>query len=463
MSTSLFGANGVRGVINRDLTPEVALQLGKAVGRTFPGEVAVATDVRDSADAVKIAFLAGMMAVGTDVVDLGVVPTPALQLYMRDNPDMSGGVMITASHNTSEYNGIKMILQDGIEATREDELSLETFFTRSIDPVSPSDHGRMRADDSAIPHYVDAVVSQVDAEAIRAAGLTVCVDCAGGAASLTTPSILKRLGVKVVALGCDTVGAPSRESDPTRENLADLMAVTPVVHADLGVGHDGDGGRSVFVDCDGNYLSGDVSGSIVARSMLGGGKGWVVTPVSSSMVLEDTVESSGGQVRYTGVGSHAIVHRMLESTTILGVEEHGGMIFPEHQFCRDGGMSLAMMLQIVAKEGPLNTLVSSLPKYYTVKHMVFCPDEAKAPLLDWFYKELEGGHYKVDNTDGLKVYCDDGWVLLRASTTEQLFRIYADSSDPQVSEDRVRLVEEKVTDFIGSFTQGPSREQRGPR
>ena len=463
MSTTLFGANGVRGIVNQDLTPEVALKLGKAVGRTFPGTIAVATDARDSAPAVKAGVVAGMMAVGVHIIDLGMVPTPALQMYVRDRPDVDGGVMITASHNPGEYNGLKLIMQDGIEATREDEQSLEVFFSRDIETELPRSMGEMRIDDSAARNYVDAVLSHVDAEAIRAAGLTVCLDCAGGVASITSPMILKRLGVKTVAIGSDPVGTPHRESDPSEENLEDLKKLVPALRADLGIGHDGDGGRAVFVDSEGNYLNGDVAGAIVAKSILGVKKGKVVTPVSSSQVLEDVVEANGGLVKYTEVGTHVIVHKIIENMAILGVEEHGGMIFPDHQLCRDGGMAMAKMLEIVAKNGSLRDQVAALPRYYTVKRRIACPDAVKAPLMDWFHKELDSDSYRIDLTDGLKVYCDDGWILLRPSTTEECFRVYADSSNLELSESRADEASEKVGDFVSNFSPGSSREPRGPR
>ncbi len=448
MSTTIFGANGVRGIVNSDLTPEVVFKLGRAVGRTFPGEVALATDARDSAHAVRTALSAGIMASGSDVLDLGMLPTPALQYYVRTHPRVAGGVMITASHNSQDHNGLKLVLQGGVEATREDEQALESLFSREVPEGGRSKPGACRSESGAAEDYVDAIVSHVDAEAIRAAGLTICVDCANGAACATTPMLLKKLGVRAVSLECDPLGTPRRESDPTPENLSDLMSVVPRVHAAFGAAHDSDGGRTVFIDGDGGYVRGDSAGALIARGILATKKGKVVTSVSSSKVVEDVVEANGGLVKYTGVGSHSVIRKMIENAAVFGIEEDGGMVFPEMQMCRDGGMALAEMLETVAKGGPLKDQMSGFPAYYMVKLRVDCPDGLKGKVMNMFSRELEGSDLSIDITDGLKVSYDDGWVLIRPSTTEECLKIYADSSDAGAAESNAKSTVEMAKSFV---------------
>lgn len=446
----MFSAGGVRGVVNRDLTPEAALDLGRAVGRTFPGTVAVACDARDSSPMVRSALVSGIMSVGTDVVDLGMVPTPALQLYVSRHPEVSGGAMVTASHSTREYNGLKLFLADGMEATTEDEAALASMYAREAPDAPAAEVGVLRRETGAAEDYVEEVLSHVDADAIRSAGLRVCADCANGAASVTTPLLLSRLGVDSVTIGCDTAGRPHRESDPVPANLSGIRGMTPLARADLGVAHDGDGGRSIFIDPEGNPIPGDVSGALVARSVLSEHKGKVVTPVSSSMVLQDTVEASGGLVKYTVVVTHEVVRKMVENKAVFGVEEHGGMIFPEMQMARDGGMALAKMLEIVAKGGPLEDQLAELPRYATVKLSVPCPDGAKRQLMDRFAEEAEGE--RTDTTDGLKLFLDDGWVLLRPSSTSEVVRVYSESRDREVAESRARRFAEEAEVFVASWS-----------
>lgn len=423
-------------------------RLGRAIGRTFPGEIALATDARDSAHAVRTALSAGIMASGSDVLDLGMLPTPALQYYVLTHPRMAGGVMVTASHSPQDHNGLKLVLPGGTEATREDEQALESLFSREVPEGGAGRPGICRSESGAAEDYVDAIVSHVDSEAIRAAGLSVCIDCANGAASATTPMLLKKLGVRAVSLECDPLGIPRRESDPTPENLKDLMSIVPRVHADLGVAHDSDGGRAVFVDSDGGYVRGDSAGALIARGILSSKKGKVVTPVSSSKVVEDVVEAAGGLVKYTGVGSHSVVRKMIENAAVFGIEEDGGMVFPEMQMCRDGGMALAKMLETVAAGGPLKGQMSGIPSYRTVKLRVDCPDALKGKVMNRFSRELEGSDLSIDTTDGLKVSYDSGWVLIRPSTTEECLRIYADSHDADAAESNAESVVEAAKTFV---------------
>ena len=433
---TLFGINGVRGTANNDLTVEFALQIGKVVGKTFGGRIAIATDARDSADMLKNALSAGIMYVGSDVVDLRILPTPVLQYYVKSHDDVTGGVVITASHNPPEYNGFKFIRGDGVEVGREEEQAIESYCSTEIQRAPWSGIGEVQAGTGAVESHVRAVIENVDAEAIRKADLTVCVDCANGSTCESTPLLLKLLNVRAFTINADPQSeSPGRSSEPTEENLRPLMALTREVGADLGVAHDADGDRTIFVTEKGEYVQGDVSLAIVARSVLGAHKGKVITPVSSSAIVGDVVESNGGLLKYTAVGSHTVIRKMEENMAVFGGEENGGMVFPDFQMCRDGIMTLAKMLECVAKNGPLSEQIAGFDRYYDFKENVPCPEEGKQPLLDYFVDKFIDAH--VETVDGLKVYFDDGWVLLRPSTTEALFRIYSESKDEGAARDRI--------------------------
>ena len=433
---TLFGINGVRGTANRDLTPEVALQIGKVVGRTFGRRIAVATDARDSADMLRSAVSAGVMASGTDIVDLGILPTPVLQYYVKSHPDITGGIVITASHNPPEHNGFKFIKEDGVEVSREEEQSIESSCETDIPPAPWKKIGEVEAGTGAIVDHVNAVIAHVDAEAIRRANLTVCVDCANGSTCESTPMLLRLLNVRTFTINADPQSeSPGRSSEPTEENLGPLMMLTKQVGADLGAAHDADGDRTIFVTEKGEYVMGDISLALIAKSVLSERKGKVITPVSSSSVVEDVVEENGGLLKYTAVGSHTVVRKMEENMAVFGGEENGGLVFPELQLCRDGMMALAKMLECIAKNGPLSQQINTLNRYHDIKISIPCPDDMKMKLLDHF---VDGaGDRRVESVDGLKIYFDDGWVLLRPSTTEELFRLYSESRDESVARSRM--------------------------
>ncbi len=447
---TLFGINGVRGKVNSELTAETALQIGRAVGKTYGKRIAVAVDARDSGEMLRAALSSGIMAAGSDVVCIGMLPVPAMQSYVRTHDDITGGVMITASHNPSEYNGFKFIGPDGMEVASEDEASLAGFCATEISDAEWAETGEMFHDGAAASDYVEDVVSHVDAESVRKAGLKACVCLFNGASCATVPSILKSLGVTAFTLDADPgSGKVGESSELTEEHLSLLMTMVRETGSDIGVAMDSDGDRAMFIGSDGSFIDGDLSLAVMAGYMLKARPGKVVTPVSSSKIVEDTVEEAGGLLKYTAVGSHTVVRKIFENKAVFGGEENGGMVFPEFQCCRDGGMAMAKMLECVAAGGPLEKQVEGLRRYTTVKGRVDCPDALKKGLLNRFVQELSD--QRTDITDGVKVLFDDGWVLLRPSTTEECFRIYSESSDPEKADERAKLYSEEAVRYLAEM------------
>ncbi|AIZ56990.1 putative phosphoglucosamine mutase [Candidatus Methanoplasma termitum] len=450
MAERLFGTNGVRGIINEDMTSEMVLQLGKAIGTVMNGMVAVASDTRTSADMLKMAISAGIMAVGRNVLDLGVLPTPALQYYVRTRSDIKGGVMITASHNPPMFNGIKCISYDGTEATRKEEEAIEEQFSKEIPGAAWNYTGEMERVWGAGEEYVDAIVSKVDADAIRKAELRVCLDCANGAAYETSPLLLKKLNVKAITLNCNPQGeSPGRPIEPTEDNIKDVLSLTRATRSDLGIAHDGDADRCVFITSDGKFVGGDKSLALLSKYTLSKQKGLIVTPVSTSSLVAEVVEAAGGTIIFTAVGSPIVARKMMETGAIFGGEENGGLIFPEQQFCRDGGMAIAKMLECVAKAGPLKNQVSKLPIYYTVKKKIDCPNDMKKHVLEYIENESAGA--MIDKVDGMKATYDDGWVLARPSGTEPAFRIFSESKDEVVANQRAEKYETMVKEYLNMW------------
>lgn len=444
----MFGTNGIRGVANEDMNPELATQVGKAIGSVLgKGTIAIATDPRTSSQMIRCAVCSGLMATGMDIADLGIVPTPALQYYVKTHADIKGGVMITASHNPPQYNGIKCIAEDGTEFTKGQESMVEDAYDRKIDCVPWDGIGSITSVTGAGEAYIDAVISHVDAEAIRKAGLKIVLDCSNGAACETTPMMMRKLGVDATLLNCVMDGTfPGHESEPVESNLTELIEVTGNTDAVAGMAHDGDADRCVFVTGSGRYLPGDLSLALIAQHKVaanGGGK--VYAPVSTSSTVRDVVESSGGEFHYTAVGSPIVARAMMDNDGIFGGEDNGGLIFPEHQYCRDGAMGMAAILEIVAKEGDLDDLISKMPRYHSLKLTVRCPDEKKGPVAERIARIAEGD---VDTTDGVRIDYDDGWVLIRASGTEPKFRIYSESSDEGLMRERSERYRELIERFV---------------
>lgn len=432
----MFGTNGIRGIVNEYMSCELALGIGRSVGTVLGKKVAVAMDTRVSSVMVKSALCSGLASVGADVFDLGMVPTPALQYYVKTHGDIDCGVMITASHNPPEFNGIKCISGDGTECTPEEEKAIEDTYESEIGCVPWNGIGRMMTVNDAGERYVDSIVSKVDAELIRNAKLTVCVDCANGASVTTTPMLLSKLGVRAITINGNPQGEfPGHPSEPTEENLELLKKIVLDSNADMGVAHDGDADRCVFIADDGRFLSGDLSLAILGKYILkrnAGGK--IVVTVATSSIVEKVARDSGGSVEYTAVGSPIVARAMASDEGIFGGEENGGLIFADHQYCRDGAMGLAMMLECLARDGPLSQQADSLPRYHTIKAAIKCPDGLKDELI----RSISEAHSsdRCNLTDGLRIDYDDGWILMRPSGTEPKFRIYSESKDPDTASRR---------------------------
>jgi phosphomannomutase/phosphoglucomutase len=418
----LFGTNGVRGIVNRDVTADLALRLAMSLGTLTKGTVAVGQDTRTSGSMLSCAAIAGLLATGCKVIDVGIAPTPAVQYFVRDNAD--AGIVITASHNPREYNGLKLIAADGTEFGSEEELAVEDIYYRDAPQLADwRETGELTHVD-ILPAYIKGVMQNVSASDIAKRGFIVAVDTGSGAGSVVTPFLLSKLNCKVTTINAQIDGTfPSRNPEPTEDVLTDLGKIVVSNGADLGVAHDGDADRAVFIDENGDFVNEDVLLAIVVKHVLSKKRGPVVTPVSSSQRIEDVAEAAGSHVVWTPVGSIHVARVMMQVNAVIGGEGNGGIIFPEHQYCRDGAMTVAKVLEIMTeRDRKLSELVNEIPKRYMDKTKVTCRDR------DATMQHIQSSvHGNVDTTDGVKIWYDDGWLLIRPSGTEPIIRIFVEA------------------------------------
>ncbi len=446
----LFGTNGVRGVANRELTVELVTRLAASIGAYFGGSVAVGRDGRITSPMFRDAAVCGLLSVGCSVYDAGMLPTPALQHAVRSN-GLSAGVMITASHNPPEFNGMKVIAADGVEASRGQEAEIEEIFFEDGPELSPWDGIGTVQRLEALEAYQEAVISHVDLGRVRDAGLKVAVDPGNGVAALSAPGIARALAGEVFTINVDVDGRfPNRVSEPRPDNLGGLQALVRASGADLGVAYDGDGDRSIFVDELGEVHWGDRSFALLAREFILKNPGErVASPVNSSRALEEVVSGAGGSVVWTQVGSVVVSRRMVEEGIPFGGEENGGIMYGPHLQVRDGSMALALIMEIMAETGkPLSQLFGELPQYSQRKDRISCPEELKEAVLEALRGRVDAP--RVETIDGVKlIYDDESWVLFRPSGTEPIFRIYAEAGSPE----RVEALVEEHKSLIESVVE----------
>ena len=426
----LFGTFGVRRTANDVLTPEFASRLAACYGTQIKGKVAVGGDTRTSTLMLKQAVTAGLLSSGCDVVDLGILPTPGVQYAVRKYYD--GGVMITASHNPPQYNGLKFLDEDGIGIPDDMELAIERlYFDEEPDRVPFSEIGQLYHNDKVIDEYVDEAVSKVDAQAIKDAGLKVVVDCGSGAGCFTAPYLIRKLGCDVTTLNSQPDGFfPGRNPEPIEENLQELIHVVKELNADIGLAHDGDADRTICIDEKGNFVLGDKTFTLVEKQMLKENDGGIiVTTVATSQAIYDVADEYNGKVIATAVGDLLVARKLKDEDGLFGGEENGGLIFPDFVYGRDAVMTVAKILEIVAKEKkPLSELVAELPVYYASKTKIECPDDEKEFIMSSIAKEIQDTtDFELDLTDGVKILKEDGWVIIRPSGTEPIFRCFAES------------------------------------
>ncbi|MCL7411174.1 MAG: phosphoglucosamine mutase [Methanosarcinaceae archaeon] len=432
---AFFGTNGVRGIANDYITPQLAVDVAKSLGTYMgsKGTIAIGRDTRMSGDMLKLAAIAGALSSGLTVIDVGIAPVPAVQYYVRDHAD--AGIMITASHNPREYNGIKLIAGDGSEFSREGEDEVEKiYYSKQFASANWDRTGDLRTANDANEYYIQGVIDHVDAENIRGKRLKVVADTGCGAGSLTLPFMLQRLGCEVITINAQLDGTfPWRNPEPTPDVLTELAEIVRITGADMGVAQDGDADRAVFVDENGDFIDEEVLLAMMAKYILSREKGVIVTPVSSSQRMADIAKEAGVELIWTAVGSINVARKMMETNAVFGGEGNGGLIFPAHQYCRDGGMACAKLLEIIAAGTTLSEFAKSVPIYFNSKTKTVCKDLKKT--MNRVKSAVLEGNEKVDTTDGVKIWYDEGWVLIRPSGTEPIIRIFAESKTKAKAEE----------------------------
>ena len=452
-----FGTDGIRGVVNETLTPEFVLKMSLAIGSFFDegARILLGRDARAGGDMIKSIVIGGLLSSGVRVYDAGYTPTPALQYCVKEG-GFDGGVMITASHNPPEYNGIKVIGPDGIEIPRESEDAIEDIYlnTRFRTPSWRSIVSDVVDYKVCNEIYVDNVVKLVDREAISKAGFRVLVDPVNSVGALTTPRIAMKLGVQpIVVNGTFNPYFPSRNPEPTPETLVTTAKLVREYGAIAGFAHDADADRVIVIDENGVVQWGDRTATLLASYLKKerGEKGVkVFTAVSSSIVVEDVLKPLGVSVVWLRVGSVDIAHEMKKHPDALcGFEENGGFMYPPHQYVRDGGMTMALFLEMLARlRLKPSELYDRLPKMFVVKKK-YRMDREKALIVVEKVKEMFK-HERQITVDGVKVIGKGYWFLVRPSGTEPLLRVMLEAE----SEDKAKELLDVIEGIVRSIEGG---------
>ena len=419
----LFGSSGIRGVVNEMMTPELALKAGRALGLTYK-RVVVGHDPRTSSAMVENALVAGLLSSGARVTRVGLVSTPTLAYAARR---FDCGVMVTASHNPPEYNGLKFWNPDGMAFSLQQQGELERLIYSDIKGVSWASMAQETTANDAIFDHIAVILKNV-----KPCSLKVVVDCGCGSASTITPYVLREMGCRVIALNSQPDGFfPARDPEPIDENLAQLKETVRATGADLGIAHDGDADRMMAVDETGRLVTGDELLAYFCRYEV---RGSVACPVDASMA----VDRCGNDVKVyrTRIGDAFVSEQVRAVSADFGGETSGTWIFPRISYCPDGIYAAAKIAELVSLNGSLSKAVAALPRYPLRRGGLKFKDlNCKAAIMGGVKAAIEAERYESLNTlDGLRVQYDDGWILIRPSGTEPKIRITAEAVDAQAAE-----------------------------
>ncbi|MFW5932547.1 MAG: phosphoglucosamine mutase [Candidatus Hadarchaeota archaeon] len=438
--SSLFGTSGVRGVLNESIDPEVALKIASSFGSEIGSSktVMIGRDARTSGRMLENSIVSGLQSVGCNACTLGIVPTPVLGFSVGQS-NVSGGIMITASHNPPEYNGLKLFDSTGKAISPGEERTVEKrYFKGRLSRCEWGEIGNIQRRDP-IDGYLELVGKMVNLND----KFRVIVDCSNGPSSLTTPKLLRSLGCEVFTVNSQLDGYfPGRPPEPIEENLKHLEGLIRSMNADLALAHDGDGDRIAALDDKGRFVPQDKLLALMAGYYADKEQTDVVTTVNASRVIEDMVTDVGRTVIRTKVGDVSVAEEMIGENLYFGGEPSGTWILGDIHMCPDGtiaGIKILEMLGYYSKK--MSELVDTVREYPIVREKVSCPDDEKKKKMRDVKSNVRNVFNNVrdlSETDGIRLELEDGsWVLVRPSGTEPYIRITAEAETSQKAKDMV--------------------------
>ncbi|OGN96622.1 MAG: hypothetical protein A2Z77_01260 [Chloroflexi bacterium RBG_13_51_36] len=443
----LFGTSGIRGIANEDLSPDLCRRVASAIGTTLPpaSAVCIATDTRTSRDIIKDAITAGLLSCGINVVDLGMLPTPALALLTRES-GFAAGIMVTASHNPPEFNGIKLFTGNSLGYSHAQEAEIERIFFGK--QFRAGKIGTLEQADDMRQRYLSFIKSKLSWPEFDH-HLKIVVDPGNGAASKFASDIFVQMGFHVIPVNDEPDGLfPGRGPEPKADTLQGTIDFLRQNNADLAVCFDGDADRVVFCDREGflgfNEPIAFMSRLVVKKTR----KKRIATTVETGTLLDLAVKDLGGEVVRGRVGDTAVAHLARELDAALGVEQVGVYIIPEAGYYPDSIFASLSLLGQLGSAGDIRQYFQGMPRLFFEKTKVFCPDELKESVMTG---TKERAHLfapdDINTLDGLRLEFPDSWVLIRASGTEPVIRVIAESTS-QTRTDELRSKGKKLVQSL---------------
>src|SRR5690348_773591 len=446
----MVSVSGVRGRVGEALTPEVVTRFAAGFGAWAKAKwsagprgsgrcrVVVGRDSRVSGPMFHRATIAALQSVGCDVIDVGLAPTPSIQLAVEHH-HAAGGLAITASHNPIEWNALKFIGPSGLFLEGGEAADMRKVVEGKIPRATWDKLGAVAVDKDAAREHIELILALpfLDVEGIRKREFRVALDCVRGAGGTFMPVLLELLGCKLATINMEPDGRFPRSPEPVAENLGELQKLVQDSHCEIGMAVDPDVDRLALVSDEGLAIGEDYTLALAAKEVLRHRKGVIVTNLSTSRIIDDIATEAGTRVIRAPVGEVNVATRMRAENAPIGGEGNGGVILSELHLGRDAPVGAALMLQLLLEESkPLSKIVAQYPRYIIFKDKL---DRPNAPL-DAVYEALRK-HFadaEVDTQDGLRLTWPDRWVHIRPSGTEPIVRVIAEAPTAEAAEQLVR-------------------------
>ena len=447
MSKLMVSVSGIRGIFGESLSPSTALDYAAHFGIFCKrGKIVVGRDSRTTGPAMFHAIVSGLLSVGCDVIDIGIVSTPTVLLYV-ENTNAMGGIAITASHNPAEWNAMKLVDQNGMFLFPERANEFFTTLSKDISYAIWKKMGKLSIDFTATQIHIDKILSipYLSTDLIQQRKFKVVIDSVNGAGGVISPTLLKKLGCEVIELNCEPTGHFAHTPEPLNKNLKQLEEAVRKHHADIGFATDPDVDRLSIVDETGNCIGEEFSLLLAEKYVLSKKKGAVVTNLSSSMASEDIAKIYEVPVYRTKVGEINVGKTMKEKNAAIGGEGNGGIICPEVHFTRDAPAGIALILSYLAETGKkISEIAAEIPHYFFAKDKI----KVDPSELDSIMQKVPSlfSNYKLDFTDGVKVISDKFWIHIRKSGTEPIIRVYVESESTEKSNEICQQTIEKLVE-----------------
>lgn len=443
--TLMISVSGMRGHVGTDLTPELVARHAAALGawaRDNGGTtVVIGRDARTSGAMFTMAASAGFASVGIDVVDVGVVPTPTVQMAVEHH-HAAAGLIITASHNPIEWNALKFVGPDGIFLDAESGARVRALAELGPRRSGWDGIGSHRQDPDAVSRHLDAILAlpEVDVDAIRGSGVKVALDSVRGAGGPVMAELFRRLGVQMSGINLEADGRFPREPEPIPANLGQLAELVRQSGSGVGMAVDPDVDRLALVDETGTPIGEDYTLALAVRAVLasrpaGSAPATVVVNLSTSLVVEDAARAHGARFLRAPVGEANVARAIVAEAAVIGGEGNGGVILPSLHVGRDAPLAAALILHYLAQaRAPLSELVAAAPRYSIVKAKVPRGADLAATYAALRNAFPDAG---VDERDGLRLGWDDRWLHVRPSGTEPVVRLIAEAPTAREAEELV--------------------------